>query len=220
MEFSELEGKIGYTFRNKGLLEEALTHISYLNGERRGNERLEFLGDSVLNFVITLLLMKRFKREDAGFLSNARSVLVRREMLTEIAKRLEFEKFILYKGKKEDLKDSKVLSDLFEALIAAIFLDGGIRKVRTLLRRIFLPYLKKKDLNRKDPKNLLQELTQKEWKILPHYTIRKRERDRVVVAVKVKRWEAVSEGRTRKEAEEKAAEILISKLSKEKGIPC
>lgn len=210
MDFHAFEERIGYKFKDPMLLQQALVHSSYPMSERteRGNDRLEYLGDAVLNFIIALLLYEMFKDEGAGFLSNARSVLVRRDTLTEIARKLDLQNYMLFRGEQESLHHSKVLSNMLEALLGAVLLDGGVRKARSLVRRLFLPYMKRAYLERKDPKNALQEVCQRRWRLLPKYRVREG-KDGFIAYVSVKGFKADGRGRTKKEAEENAAEKLL-----------
>jgi ribonuclease-3 len=191
------------------LLEQALTHPSHPKSGKSGrsNERLEYLGDAILNYVVALSLFKRFKEEGAGFLSNARSLLVRRETLTEIAKAIDLPRHVLFCGTEESLRESKVLSNILEALVGAIFLDGGIKRAQSFVRRLFLPYMARDRLERKDPKNVLQEFCQREWKVLPRYRVRRR-KEGFVAFVSAAGHKAEGRGRTKKEAEEDAARRL------------
>ncbi|MCS7280926.1 MAG: ribonuclease III [Desulfobacterota bacterium] len=208
---SELEETIKYSFKSKELLFAALTHASYSSDleKRIVNEKLEFLGDAVLNAVITFMLYEKFKERDEGFLSNARSYLVRRETLTEIGKDLNLERFIRCEETISP-SDSKVISNIVEALIGAIYLDGGIRKVRSVIRRLFSPYFDEERLKQKNPKNLLQEYSQKQYGVLPRYRCVKRKKGGFSVTCKIgNELRAKGFGRTKKEAEMNAAQNVL-----------
>ena len=132
MDFSEFEKKIGYTFKNKDLLYEALSHSSYANEYRHGrssNERLEFLGDSVLSIVVSVHLFTHFKHLPEGELTKIRASLVCENALFEFSKKIDLGKYILL-GKGEENSGGRerpsIVSDAFEAVIAAVYLDGGM----------------------------------------------------------------------------------------------
>lgn len=215
-ELEEFETLLGYKFKNKDLLACALTHSSY-SGDyetRLKNEKLEFLGDAVLNAIITFLLFKRFKDKDEGFLSNARSFLVRRETLSEIGKTLNLTKFIRSENSLS-IYESKVVSNLVEALIGAIYLDGGIRKASSVIRKLFSPYFKDEKLTQKNPKNVLQEYSQKELGVLPTYRCIRKGKNGFLVRCKVgKDLMAKGRGRTKKEAEIDAARNILEMIKK------
>jgi ribonuclease III len=213
-----LEEIISYRFKNRGLLDEAITHCSFLN-ERRDrrkseNEKLEYLGDAVLNTVISILLYKKYTDKDEGFLSNARSCLVRRETLTDIAKKISLDEHMSYGNGKYCLpKDSKVLSNMLEALIGAVYLDGGIRSVSRIIRTLFLPYFDEEKLREKSPKNTLQEFSQKKWGILPRYRLTRKTKDTFSVYVYVgKDLKARGVGKSKRSAEQYAAAELLKQI--------
>ena len=160
----KLERQIGYTFKDKALLRTALTHTSYANehpGTGSDNERLEFLGDSVLSFVVAVNLFKA-GREDEGALTQERASLVCETALYQSARKIGLGEFILLgKGEAQTGGRDKpsVLSDCVEALLAAIYLDGGIDPASAFVHRWVLDSLPKS--HEKDYKTLLQELIQK-----------------------------------------------------------
>lgn len=214
-----IEKTIEYTFRNKELLRQATTHTSWFNEKRdrrqSDNEQLEFLGDAVLNCIIAILLYKKYKDRDEGFLSNARSSLVKRETLTEIAKAIDLPHHMHYgNGEQNVPEDSKVLSNMMEALIGAVYLDSGITKVTRVIKNLFAPYFNVEKLTEKNPKNLLQELSQKSWGILPRYKFtRKTKNGFTVLAYVGKDHKAKGTGKSKKEAEQSAAKALLNSLS-------
>jgi len=214
-----LEKTIGYTFKNRELLNQAVTHSSCFNEKREtrqsDNENLEYLGDAILNSVISILLYKKFRDRDEGFLSNARSSLVKRETLTEIAKNINLAKHMNYgNGDHSVPEESKVLSNMVEALIGALYLDGGIRKTTRVIRALFLPYFKEEKLTEKSPKNQLQEYSQKLWGILPRYKFTRKTKDGFTVFVYIgKDLKAKGTGKNKKEAEQQAARALLNSLT-------
>jgi len=129
-----LEKDYNIKIKNIDLIEKALTHTSKEIIEPPYNfERLEFLGDSIINFVVSEKLFNKFKNEKEGFLSKNKSILISKEILSKFAKELKIDQFIML-GKGEELdggrEKSNILCDTFEALIAAIFLDSGIRNAK------------------------------------------------------------------------------------------
>jgi ribonuclease-3 len=168
-----LEERVGYRFSRPELLEQALTHRSHGTPH---NERLEFLGDSVLNCVIAAELYQRFGELPEGDLSRLRARLVRQEALHQIALELGLgEHLRLGEGEMKSGGSTRpsILADAFEALIGAIFLDGGFASVGDAVKRVYralLAGLDPQDLG-KDPKTLLQELLQARRIALPQYAV-------------------------------------------------
>ena len=167
------EHTIGYTFKNSSLLECALTHRS---ASSLNNERLEFLGDSVLSFVISCELFGRFPDAREGDLSRIRARLVKGDTLAELAKKLGLNDFVrLGSGelKSGGFRRKSILADTLEAVICAIYLDAGIDEARNFVLKLFKPLIDNPDLgkNLKDPKTRLQELMQAKGEELPVYEI-------------------------------------------------
>lgn len=215
---ASLEEILDYTFKNRELLHQAITHSSCFN-EKKGarksdNEKLEYLGDAILNSIITILLYKKYRDRDEGFLSNARSCLVKRETLTEVAKSIDLSRHMSYgNGDQSVPQESKVLSNMMEALIGAIYLDGGMRKVTKVIKQLFYPYFTDDKLTEKNPKNLLQEYSQKRWGILPRYKFTRKTKNGFTVLVYIgKDQKAKGTGKSKKEAEQNAARELLDKL--------
>ena len=221
MEVTPLEKTINYTFKNKDLLNQAITHSSYFNEKKdtrkSDNEKLEYLGDAILNSIISVILYRKYKNRDEGFLSNARSSLVKRETLTEIAKSIDLGKHMSYgNGDKYALEESKVLSNMLESLIGALYLDSGIRKTTGVVRQLFNPFFNEEKLTEKSPKNTLQEYSQKRWGILPKYKFTRRTKDGFTVFACIgKEYKAKGTGKNKKEAEQRAAKALLQLLRTE-----
>lgn len=164
----DLQSKLGYRFDNEHLLRHALTHKSYVNENRsldiRDNERLEFLGDAVLDLVISEILFILFPGLKEGPLSKKRASIVREESLAAIAREIDLGEYILL-GKGELLSGGKnkssLLADAFEALVAAMYLDGGLEITKEVIEKLFIPIVKS-PLHFADFKSELQELCQKE----------------------------------------------------------
>ena len=214
-----LEETIGYVFKNRELYNQAVTHSSCFNekrdARRSDNEKLEFLGDAILNTVISIILYKRFRGRDEGFLSNARSSLVKRETLTAIAKEINLDQHMSYgNGDGVVPEESKVLSNMVEALIGALYLDSGIRNTAKVIRKLFSSYFTEEKLTEKNPKNILQELSQKKWGALPRYKFPRRTKDGFAVIVFIgKDHKARGTGKSKKEAEQSAARNLLEYLA-------
>lgn len=214
-----LEETIDYVFKNRELYNQAVTHSSCFNekrdARRSDNEKLEFLGDAILNTVISIILYKRFRGRDEGFLSNARSSLVKRETLTAIAKEINLDQHMSYgNGDGVVPEESKVLSNMVEALIGALYLDSGIRNTAKVIRKLFSSYFTEEKLTEKNPKNILQELSQKKWGVLPRYKFPRKTKDGFAVIVFIgKDHKARGTGKSKKEAEQSAARNLLEYLA-------
>jgi ribonuclease III len=168
-----LEQRVGYSFSRPELLAQALTHRSH---SAFHNERLEFLGDSILNCAIAAELFERFPRLPEGDLSRLRAHLVRQEALHQIAQTLDLGDYLrLGEGelKSGGFARPSILADAFEALIGAIFVDGGYAAAQGTVRRVYAPLLSGLDPEAlgKDPKTLLQELLQSRKIALPQYSV-------------------------------------------------
>jgi ribonuclease-3 len=179
MDLISLEDKIKIKFQDKNLLQSALTHRSYLNENRRWplahNERLEFLGDAVLELITTEYLYRNFPNPE-GELTNFRSALVNYKMLSEIASSMELDKFILLsKGEAKDTGRARqvILANAIEALIGAIYLDAGFEAVRGFIDEFVIHHLSEIINAGKilDPKSKFQELAQEKLGITPHYKV-------------------------------------------------
>ena len=174
MTLKGLQIQLGYSFKDQNLLELALTHKSYSNS--LNNERLEFLGDSILNSIISEYLFSRFTNQKEGLLTRMRAFLVKAETLTIKAEELSLEQIIkLSKGTANLSKDRKnsILEGAFEAVIGAIFLDGGWDSSKEITLKVFSKNLEalSEDMSFKDPKTELQELFQSRKIELPKYNL-------------------------------------------------
>lgn len=163
----ELEEKIGYHFKNQNYLRNALTHSSYANETKSSagsNERLEFLGDSVLGVVVADYLFKNFPNLPEGDLTKKRASLVCEKACCGFSKQLEVGKYLLLSHGEQNSGGrtrSSILADAFEAIIAAIYLDGGMEEARKFILRFVLPLLQaSKPRTFKDYKTALQEIIQ------------------------------------------------------------
>ncbi len=168
-----LQTRLGYTFRDPGLLQQALTHRSH---SALHNERLEFLGDSILNCVVASILYERYRGLDEGDLSRLRANLVKQQALFEIAQKLDLSQFLrLGEGelKSGGFRRPSILADTLEALLGAIFLDAGFDSARDVIRAFYIPLLDTVDPGTlgKDAKTLLQEFLQAKRIALPTYNV-------------------------------------------------
>lgn len=173
MPLSQLESRLRYEFRNAELLRQALTHRSH---SATHNERLEFLGDSVLNCAVAALLFQRFSKLDEGDLSRVRANLVKQQSLYEIAQALNISEGLrLGEGELRSggFRRPSILADAFEAIIGAVFLDGGFEAAQGVIKRLYVPILDHIDPRTlgKDAKTLLQEYLQGHKIALPTYTV-------------------------------------------------
>jgi ribonuclease III len=179
-ELSSLENELGYEFKDIGLLREALQHSSYVNEQHdpalQDNERLEFLGDAVLDLVITHILMNHFPQTREGELSRMRAAIVNESQLAAVAQKLNLGQYLLL-GKGEALsrgeEKSSILADALEAVIAAVYVDGGLKSAFDVIERQFSRVISQvgERLAAEDFKSRLQELVQVRFKTIPHYTV-------------------------------------------------
>jgi ribonuclease-3 len=226
-EFDALQQAIDYRFRDRGLLEHAMTHTSRANedvsGGVRDNESLEFLGDAILGFVIADILFKDFPELDEGQKSKIKAALVSTSTLARQAERLTVgDHLLLGRGEEKTggRRKQALLADGYEALIAAIYLDGGIEQARAFIHREFAPLLaeaRRDGQIGQDHKSALQEYLQSHDRPLPEYrlagTLGPDHRKLFQVELSV-RGETLSEGTgaSKKEAEQEAARLALEKL--------
>lgn len=179
-----LEDKIGYQFKNKDLLQQALVHRSYLNEHKQfaldHNERLEFLGDAVLELVVTDFLYKEYEDLPEGELTNLRAAVVKGETLAQVSQELGVEEFILLsRGEQHGNEKARqyIMANAFEALIGALYLDGGYKAASKFIHRDIvsrLPEVIEQGLHI-DSKSRLQELAQEKYRVTPTYEVLKEE---------------------------------------------
>jgi len=173
MTLAALEQRLGYRFQNPALLEQAVTHRSH---GAVHNERLEFLGDAVLNCTIAQLLYQKYARLNEGDLSRLRSNLVKQQSLADIGEKLGLSDFLrLGEGEKKSggFRRPSILADTMEAIYGAVLVDGGFEAARDTIARLFEPVLKSVDPKTlgKDSKTLLQEYLQGKRLPLPAYSV-------------------------------------------------
>ena len=226
-EFEPLQQAIGYRFRDRGLLEHAMTHTSRANedvsGGVRDNESMEFLGDAVLGFVVADVLFRDFPEFDEGQKSKMKASLVSTATLAQQAERLDLgEHMLLGRGEEKTggRRKQALLADSYEALIAAIYLDGGVEPARAFIVREFGPLIaeaRRTGVSDRDYKSALQELLQSRELPLPEYRLvgsigpDHRKLFHVEVIVKGERIGDAT-GRSKKEAEQEAARAALEKL--------
>ena len=223
----ELQERIGYRFKNKNLLRQALTHSSYANEKHMSklsdNERLEFLGDAVLEIVSSEFLFQKYPKMPEGDLTKLRASIVCEPTLALCTKEMDLGKY-LFLGKGEDMtggrKRKSILSDALEALIGSIYLDGGFASAKEFILRFILTDIEHKQLFY-DSKTILQEIVQAEFKEELSYRIIAEtgpDHDKLfeVEALIGEQVIGTGEGRTKKSAEQEAAYHGILKLRENK----
>ena len=225
----ELEKKLNYTFRDPGLLGEALSHSSYANEHRsaglRSNERLEFLGDSVLGFVTAEFLFLQHPDLPEGDLTRIRAALVCEQSLYEVARKLDLGRYLKL-GRGEEAgggrERTSILADATEAVFAAVYLDGGIGAASALIHRCLLDAEKEEvvEERRRDYKTALQELVQRQAdQVLTYRMIGEEgpDHDKTFLAEVLLNGTQVGtgSGHSKKEAEQSAAKAALRKLEAE-----
>jgi ribonuclease-3 len=225
--YAELQARLGHTFRNAALCETAMTHTSWLNEagkpERSDNERLEFLGDAVVDLVVSDLLMKRFPDRREGDLSRARAALVSESGLAQVATAIDLGRFMLL-GKGEERTGGRtrpsILANALEALMGAIYIDAGFDAVAAVAARLFERRLEDVDSHaRLDYKSRLQERAQALWQTAPVYEVVAEEGPdhdkRFEVALSLGgRPFGRAMGRSKKEAEQGAAAAALAAIER------
>lgn len=229
-EFEPLERIIGYKFRDHGLLEHALTHRSRVHEDASGgvfdNESMEFLGDSILGFVIADMLFRQFPQHNEGQKSKLKASIVSSASLARLGERITLGEFLIL-GRGEEKTGGRrkhaLIADCYEALIAAIYLDGGFEPVRAFIQRQFQELIDEARRSgaeasfTEDYKSALQEFLQREGKGLPEYRITAEigpaHRRRFEVEVLVNGEPAAkAEGRSKKDAAQAAAKATLESL--------
>lgn len=211
----------GYQFKQTALLERALTHRSFSNTD--SNERLEFLGDSVLSLIISEYVFERLIESNEGALSRVRAFLVKEQTLANIARSIKLGDHIKLGGgelKSGGLYRPSILSDTLEAIIAAIYMDGGFEAAKQSVLHLYQDYLKDLPDARllKDPKTRLQEMLQARQLNLPDYVLTQtsgqghKQFFTITCRIPALSIEAIGKGSSRKKAEQTAAGHLLQKL--------
>lgn len=217
MSLAALQSRLDYTFRKPALLEQALTHRSH---NAHHNERLEFLGDSVLNVSIAAILYERFDTIDEGDLSRLRANLVKQASLADIGQKLGLSPYLrLGEGemKSGGFRRPSIIADTLEALFGAVFIDGGFDQARAVVARLYQPVLDSMDHRTlgKDAKTLLQEVLQSRKLALPVYTViathgaAHSQQFEVECAVPAMQISVTASGASRRAAEQSAATLVL-----------
>ncbi len=221
----EFEKRIKINFNNKNFLKQALTHRSYINehpkSKIKNNERLEFLGDAVLELIITELLYKKFFNKSEGELTCLRASLVNTKSLARVSAKLKINKYLyLSKGEAKSInrQGDAILADTLEAIIGAIYLDQGIENTKKFIKEYLwsqLAMILKLQLYL-DPKSHLQEIAQEKFKITPHYKIIEEKgpdhfKKFVSGAFFEEKMIATGQGKNKQEAEVNAAKNALKK---------
>ena len=225
MNYEKIEKEIGYEFKNKQLLETALTHTSYAyENKKQSNEKLEFLGDSILEFISSEYIYKKFPELKEGEMTKVRASVVCEDSLQKIAKMHNFSDF-LYLGKSERNSQKEVrpaiMADSVEAIIAAIFLDGGLEEAKKFILNNLVKSIEfaTKNIGQKDYKTVLQEVLQKNGNVDIEYIIvdEKGPDHEKVFTAEVKfnnKVLAKGEGKSKKLAEMEAAQKALENIKK------
>jgi ribonuclease III len=225
---SNIEKKLGIDFKDKKILKRALTHRSYLNENRgmglKNNERLEFLGDAVLELIISSKIFHTFPDRAEGELTGIRSALVRTESLAEESRRLGVgEHLLMSKGEEDSGGRDKdyLLANVYEAILGAIYLDKGLDECINFVEKTILKQLDFVVENELfiDPKTKIQELIQAEYKITPTYEVVEEkgpdhEKHFTVVLKIGEKFSCKGYGASKQKAEEDAAQKAIKRIEK------
>ena len=223
MEYSELEKNIGYTFKNKELLKTALTHTSYANENQvNSNEKLEFLGDSILEFISSIYIYNNYTKLKEGEMTKVRAQVVCEESLYKVAIAHNFSDFLRL-GKSEIISGGPVkeaiLADSVEAIIAAMYIDGGLEPVNKFIVNNLKNEIEfaSKNVGQKDYKTVLQEILQKHGDVHIEYKIIKEigpDHNKIFNSEVLYNGKvlATGEGKSKKLAEMDAARLAIDKL--------
>jgi len=222
-DFSILEKKLGLKFKNKDLLKQAFTHRSYLNENPdfhlNHNERLEFLGDAVIELIVTEQLYKEYPEKTEGDLTNWRAALVNAKMLSSVAEELGFNDFLLLsRGENKELGKARayILANTFEAFLGALYLDSGYKPCDEFIKNHLLKNLPDiiQSGSYKDAKSKFQEEAQERNSITPSYKVIKEsgpdhEKQFTVGVYLDKELVAEGNGSSKREAEEAAAQLAL-----------
>ena len=212
--------KLGYSFKDTELAQIALTHKSF---SQDNNERLEFLGDAILNLFVSETLYNNLKDIDEGKLTRVKASLVSRENLNSLAESLDLHKYVRI-GKGEKLEGNSILGNALEAVVGAIFLDSDYFVTKEILTEIFKDGLVdiQEDSEFKDPKSSLQEYTQKKFKSLPIYHLKDNSNldsivFEVLCSIQAANLDTLGKGKTIKSAELDAAKKMLDLLKELDG---
>jgi|LSQX01.3.fsa_nt_gb ribonuclease III len=225
-----LEAKLGYRFRNRALLDQALTHRSFVHenpdSTLEDNERMEFLGDAILGFCVSDMLLRTHEHFTEGQLSKARASLVKEGSLSIVAGMIGLGDYVRL-GKGEEASGGKTrvstLADTLEAVVAAIYMDGGLRELTGWFHTFFVPLLERnpEKFRYADYKTALQQVAQKKFRDIPAYTLigSSGPDHRKLFEVRLVTGNIVTQGtgRTKKEAEQGAARQALALIEDDGG---
>jgi ribonuclease-3 len=216
-DIKELEIILKYNFKNSTLIYRSLTHKSFDN--KKNNEKLEFLGDRVLGLIISKKLLDKYPDEKEGIIDKKFANLVNKKTCVLIAKKLNLKKFISIGASHNNLdrSDNKIISDCLEAVVGAIYLDGGIKAAEKFILNFWSSYIDKSVITLVDSKTQLQEYSLKKYKILPKYTFFKKTGPQHKPLFKTeveipKSKKILGAGSSKKNAQQNAASKLIKIL--------
>ncbi len=215
--YKEIEKILEYNFNDQNLLKRSLTHKSFNNLEN--NEKLEFFGDRVLGLIISKKLIEIYPEEKEGFIDKKFANLVNKKACIEVAIKLDIKKFMLLGASQKSLQRSadRILSDCMEAIIGAIFLDGGLKSAEKFVLNFWRHFLENSTEPLIDPKTRLQEHSLKKYKILPKYTFYKKSGPQHSPIFKTdvqipNSKKIIGIGASKKKAQQNAAKKLLSSL--------
>jgi len=218
MNLNNLEKKINLNFKNKNFLIRSLTHKSF--DSNNNNEKLEFLGDRILGFVIAKKLLELYPNDKEGILDKKLASLVNKKMCFTVCESFELEKYIkTNSSKKKNYKiENKIISDACEAIIGAIFLDQGIKVVERFILDLWQEHINNTTQTKVDSKTRLQEFSLKKFKKLPIYKLIEnsgpRHKPIFKIEVKIKNTKStVGKGFSKKDAEQNAATQLLKNIN-------
>ena len=219
-EYTQLEKRLNYTFKNKQLIIEALTHKS--DKKPYNNERLEFLGDAVLDLIVGEYLFSKFPNSAEGVLSKIRASLVNESGFTLLARAIDLGSYI-YLSLAEENNNGRdkpsLLSNAFEALLGAIYLEAGLEVTKTIAIKLLEESHPKIDLDSlsKDYKTALQEITQAQYGVTPSYEMTRssgpdHKKEFEIAIILNEKSIAKAKGKSKKEAQQKAAKLALKEL--------
>ncbi len=215
---TDLEQILKYNFKDKSILHKALTHKSY--NTNKNNEKLEFLGDRVLGLIISKKLLEKYPSEKEGIIDKKFANLVNKRTCIIIAKKLNLKKYLYLGASHKNLERSadKILSDSLEAIVGAIYLDGGLKSSEKFILNFWETYINESVVTQIDSKTKLQEYSLKKFKKLPKYTFFKKTGPQHKPLFKTEveitgSKKVIGEGTSKKNAQQNAAAKLIKFLN-------
>ena len=220
--FAKLEGILNYKFNDISLLEEALSHpsLKQTDNSKHDYERLEFLGDAILGFLVTEMIFNKFTDYEEGHIAKIKAYAISGDILVKIADTINLaDHIIMTRGEETSggRSNHNNIENTMEALLAAIYLDSNIDQVRTIVTTLWSKHIENIDFSTADPKTYLQELLQNKTHIMPKYEVIKQEgavhSPIFTVRVSVSDKSQTGTGKTIKEAEKNAARKLLKEIN-------